>query len=463
MLRRVTAFIKEYGMLETGSCVVAAVSGGADSVCLFHLLSRLRREFQLELVAVHVHHGLRGAEADRDAEFVKRMAAGLEVPCVVVYENVAVFAAEQGLSVEEAGRILRYRALRNQAELLGGGSRNVRIAVAHQKEDQAETILHNLFRGSSLKGLSGMSPVSGDIIRPLLCVSRQEILEYLEKNGLEFCADSTNDSGQYTRNRIRRMLPQICRDINEGALEHILEAGEKMAQADAFFERQAAEIWERQGRQEEGRCGVPVSVLSGQPGILSGYLIMKMIKYLSGSVKDIASVHVEQVLSLAEKPTGRQIDLPYGLRALREYQMLWIEKEAGSAPAIEAGDFEFSRFPWKKNQEIPQNRYTKWFDYDKIKGTLSVRTRQTGDYITLKGGGRKTVKAFMIDEKIPRRERDRILLLAEENHVLWIVGYRISEYYKVTAHTKEILQVQVDGGEEHVREHSGTSAGRESE
>lgn len=457
MRKRVEAFIREHHMLETGSRVVAAVSGGADSVCLFHLLSELRQEFQMELLAVHVHHGLRGEEADRDAEFVKGLARRLKVPCMIIYEDVSAYAESHGLSTEEAGRILRYQALRKQAGLWGG---DVRIAVGHQKEDQAETILHNLFRGSALKGLAGMAPVSGDIIRPLLCVGRQEILEYLKEQGLTFCEDSTNGSSDYTRNRIRRMLPQICSQVNSGAVEHILEAGEKIAQADAYFEAWAETVWKENGIAEENRCGIRASVLQGQPEILAGYLIMRMIKTMTGSRKDITSVHVQQVRALAGKGTGRRVCLPYGLQAVRVYDILWLEKEKtdGAKSGEDRESFSMTRFPYKKNQEIPRNKYTKWFDYDKIKDTLSVRTRQPGDYITLKDGGRKTVKAFMIDEKIPRQERDRILLLAEENHILWIVGYRISEYYKVTEHTKEVLQVQVNGGKEHGRESSGTVA-----
>ena len=507
MRKRVSDFIRRYHMLETGSRVVAAVSGGADSVCLFHVLSQLRGEFQLKLLAVHVHHGLRGAEADRDAEFVENLAERFGVPCVVVHEDVAGYAEEHGLSAEEAGRILRYRALRYEAERFGaespddaGRCGDVRIAVGHQKEDQAETILHNLFRGSSLKGLSGMAPVSGDIIRPLLCVGRQEIRDYLKENGLDFREDSTNASSDYTRNRIRMMLPQICREVNAGAIDNILAAGEKMAQADRYFEELTEIIWAEKGSveyEEENRnavpaagsgpenvprrpgtadpgpeiaprrpgmavrCGLPADVLNRQPPILAGYLVMRMIRTMTGSVKDITSVHVEQIRGLAGKGTGRQISLPYGLKAVREYDMLWVERESQEEKKLPK--LSFSRFSWKKSREIPQNKYTKWFDYDKIKSALSVRTRQTGDYITLKNGGRKTIKAFMIDEKIPRQERDRIPLLAEGNHVLWIVGYRISEYYKVTDHTKEVLQVQANGGKEHGGEGSGTAAGRRCE
>ncbi len=560
MFAKAASYIKKYDLLRAGDRVVAGVSGGADSVCLLHVLVGLREELGLSVRAVHVHHGLRGEEADRDAAFVEKLAAEWDVPCRVVYADVRGYAAGNGLSEEEAGRLLRYRALREEAERMGGVG--VKIAVGHQKEDQAETILHNLFRGSALKGLAGMAPSAAMdggicIIRPLLGVSRAEIRSYLAENGLSFCEDSTNDTADYTRNRIRRLLPVIRHDVNAQAVEHILAAGERMAQADAYFEKEAARIWEEYGVVEEAeagsaeetaekqsgpaetaekqsgpaetaekqsgpavtseeqggltaavpreqcelsgeapgersglsavtpdgqsrlmtespanRCGIPAEVLGSQPEILAGYLAMKMIKRMTGSVKDITSIHAEQICGLARMGTGKQTSLPYGLRAVREYEMIWVERaerpEAGGTeprkgrPAAKdpAAAITFSRFPYEKNQKIPENRYTKWFDYDKIKGVLSVRTRQTGDYITLKGGSRKSVKSYMIDEKIPRQERDRILLLAEGSHVLWIVGYRISEYYKVTEETKEILQARAYGGEEYGREGTGFDSGR---
>lgn len=177
-----------------------------------------------------------------------------------------------------------------------------------------------------------------------------------------------------------------------------------------------------------------------------------MVSRAAGSPRDISAKHVEAVRALTGPGGGTEAVLPYGLRAVRGYDRLEVAPEkrllsrAAGERALEAFPIKTRLLPYKKGMEIPKNQYTKWFDYDKIKDTLSVRNRQTGDYITLASGGRKSVKSFMIDEKIPRESRDAVLLLAEGSHVLWIVGYRISEYYKVTEQTKNILQVQTDGG-----------------
>lgn len=462
MLKKVEAYIRENQMIEKGDKVLAAVSGGADSVCLLHILVSLRKILGCEICAVHVHHGLRGAEADGDAEYVRELSDMWEVPCLVVYEDVAGYASRRGIGVEEAGRELRYLAFEREAR--GRGAQ--KIAVAHHQDDQAETILHNLFRGSGIKGLAGMAPVRGKIIRPLLAVTRREILEYLGQRGIAGHADSTNASMDYTRNRMRhKVIPVICREINLAAVEHIASAGELLSQADRYFNQEARRLWLGNRRQGEkpGQWGIEAQVLSELPQILKGYTVMEMLRETVGQQKDMASVHVEGILDLAEKGTGRTLSLPCGLRARKEYSMVWLEKaeeEKKGQGEVEEDLFSSPLFTAecvpagilrKKYKEIPEKKYTKWFDYDKIKGTLSVRTRRPGDYFTLKDGKKKTVKAFMIDEKIPREDRDRILLVTEGQHVLWIVGCRISEFYKITDDTKQILQVMMDGGEEHDR------------
>ena len=232
---------------------------------------------------------------------------------------------------------------------------------------------------------------------------------------------------------------------------HIVRTGELLSQADEYFEEKADEIWRGEGKETERGCGIAFKVLNSYPEILRRYLIRKMMNLCTGTMKDIGFSNIDHVSKIIQKGTGKSVSLPYGLEAKTDYDMLWIVKAETESFRIQKindiKSFTFRHFPCKKPEEIPENRYTKWFDYDKIKGMLSVRTRQTGDYITLKDGKRKTVKAYMIDEKIPRQERDHILLIAEEHHILWIVGYRISEYYKITEDTRQILQVQADGGE----------------
>ena len=469
MLKKVRDYMREHDMTAPGDAVIVALSGGADSVCLLTVLKQLATpEFLLR--AVHVHHGIRGAEADRDEAFAQKLCESLSVPLCVAYCHVPAYAAEHGLSEEEAGRILRYQVLEKEAgkweqELLAGS--RVKIALAHHRDDNAETILHHLLRGSGLTGLAGIRPVQGRRIRPLLCVGREEIRAYLEAGHISWCEDSTNQSPDYTRNRIRsQVLPLLKTAVNEQAEEHILQAGQIIGQADAYLRQQAEEIWQEAvcGREED-LAAIPLTAFARQPEILKTYLIRHMLDQLHPGWKDIGSRHFTAIAELAGKPVGSRLDLPGGLMARTGYETLEIVRKTEREVSVktESGadgeihgrqtvpELHMTVFPRQKDQEIPKNQYTKWFDYDKIKGTLSVRTRRTGDYLILPSGGSKTIARYMIDEKIPKEKREQILLLAEGSHVLWVVGFRISEYYKIEEHTENILQVTCDGGKDYGR------------
>ena len=510
-------------MILPGDGVIVALSGGADSVCLLVVLKKLAQlglqcqstgverqvtepETEKEhpcfaLRAVHVNHGIRGAEADRDEAFARELCRTLQVPFIALHCQVPEYAAEHGLSEEEAGRILRYQILEAQAEawereLLA--EHRVKIALAHHRNDNAETILHHLLRGSGLTGLAGIRPVQERRIRPLLGVGRGEIREYLNAEGIGWCEDSTNQSGDYTRNRIRNeVLPLLKDAVNAQAEEHILQAGQIIGQADAYLADQAAEIWktsgklygkekmdafcdsgnrdfatcwdsEKQAAKDCIRAEIPLATIRTQPDILKTYLIRHMLNLIHPGWKNITSRHFYQITELAEKQVGSRIDLPGGLIAMLGYETLVLTRNTGPDMAFRKTEaagpgygeeyslemdqaLHMTVFSRQKDQEIPKNQYTKWFDYDKIKGTLSVRTRRTGDYLILPSGGKKTIARFMIDEKIPKEERDHILLLAEDDHVLWVVGYRISEYYKIDNKTQNILQVTCDGGKDYGR------------
>lgn len=510
--QKVLGFMRNKHMTDRGDGVLAAVSGGADSVCLLLLLNGMAAELGIRVFAFHMNHGIRGEEADRDEQFVGELCKQLEIPLTVVHEKVETYAEEHGLSGEEAGRILRYRHLEETAERY----QCTKIAVAHHEDDDAETVLLNLFRGSGLAGLSGIRPVRGKIIRPLLCVSRKEIEEYLKEQGFSWCEDSTNRENDYTRNKIRNeLLPWVRENINSRAAEHILAASELAAQADVYFEMEAERILEEScsKRREEAKqptsqnvgeadgkesgtgqnlkvaenamkmyTKISTNLFDSQPEILKTYIIRRMVLNAAGKAKDITERHIRAVMKLTGPGGGHSVNLPYGLQAVRGYETLKIVQDQERRSAVESSDpgqkwenegsFEkeirlrtdldetFRIGPAsihlhassrKKEPEIPKNQYTKWFDYDKINVGLSIRYRKNGDYLTLSGGGKKKLRRYMIDEKIPEDERDRIPVLADGDHVLWVVGYRISDYYKITDETEHILEAEVklpDGGEQ---------------
>ncbi len=510
--KTVKNFITEHGITQTESHILVALSGGADSVCLLCVLKELQQELGITVSAMHVHHGIRGPEADRDAKFCRELCAMLDVPCHVAYVDVPAVAAEQRLSLEEAARMVRYQELEVHQQKIqreieqrcrrpashheGVMAPRVWIAVAHHQEDQAETVLWNLFRGSGLKGLGGMEPINGAVIRPLLEVSKEVILEYLRQQEILWQQDSTNDSDDYTRNRIRHhILGYVTEHINQGSVEHICQAAKLASQADAYLRGQAKKWLDGERHQEAGQCqygdnSLRVSRLIQEDDILQNYILRELVGQCRGFT-DVTARHVEAMRGLLTQVQGgsaeRCVELGEGWMAYRSYDHLWIrqtekmpgrsdgpDKEAWGAIEIDLQQLleetkaqerdhlleeqSFKEIRWgetlfllrvisfEKTQKIPTNQYTKWINYDTLGRTLVFRTRQVGDYILLPGGGRKTVKSYMIDEKIPVKERDRIPVIAQGSHVLWIAGHRLSEGAKIGEDTRLALEIQMHGG-----------------
>jgi len=459
---KVKAYIEKYRMISEGDTVLAGVSGGADSVCMLFILQKLRKEIPFRLMVVHVHHGVR-EDAQKDADHVEGLCRKWEIPFFLKKVDMTGYAKENGLSPEEAGRALRYQAFEEAL----AGEEACKIAVAHNQNDRAETMLFHLFRGSGLRGLGSIRPVRDKIIRPLLCLGREEIEAYLSEEGLVFCTDSTNEEDSYTRNKIRHhILSYAEKYICPNAVFHIGDAAEILAETEDFVRKQTALAYDRcifSG--EEDDMALDLTILRKEEPFLQKRILLQYIERMAPYRKDITKEHIDALMQLTQKDGSREISLPYGLCACKEYDRLLLKRaenefrKEGYPPVAVTipgeitvpglGKVSFQYVPEaglfsKKEQNIPKKTYTKWFDYDKITTILVFRTRETGDYLTIDSDLRKkTVKEYMINEKIPKMQRERIYLLADGPHILWIPGYRISQYYKVNENTKRILQVQL--------------------
>ena len=443
------AYIEKYRMIEAGSQAVAGVSGGADSVCLLFLLMEYQKRVSFSLRAVHVNHHVRGEEAVRDQEFTRRLCESLGVPLDLYDYDVPRMAETEHLSCEEAGREARRRAFYRTA-CRWERPDQVRIALAHHENDQAETVLHNLVRGAGLAGLAGIRPVhrtgSGMYIRPLLCISREETENYLIQRGIPWVTDSTNEEEVYTRNKIRREILPALMQINSGAVKNIAAAAGRVLEAEDYLSELTQKAVEKY-TAKEGSVWILSRDLFEEPMLLQKRVVKNVLEAAAGKKKDLSSAHMEAVLELAKGRTGASASLIYGLRAQQVYGDIHITR--GEQEKKDLLELEFRVFPYE-NQQIPEKTYTKWFDYDKIKNSLAVRRRLPGDYLMIsRDGGTKKLKDYFIDCKVPRRERDNVTLLADGSHVLWAVGYRISEYYKVTSQTKKVIKVQVKGENNH--------------
>ncbi len=468
MVDRVLRYVREHHMIEEGDCVVAGVSGGADSVCLLLMLLEIRKVIPMEVRVVHVNHRIR-TDAAKDAEYVRSLCLANQVPFTLVEEDVETAARRLHLTTEEAGRNIRYAALEKELGIKKG-----RIAVAHNKNDSCETFLFHLFRGTSLKGLGGIQPVRDRVIRPMLCLSRDEIELFLQERKVSYCIDSTNLEDNYSRNRIRHhILDTAVREISPASVSHISDACERVNEAYSLIEDLTRQGFDTCVTVTQGAYHIDRGKFLLLHTTIQGYVVMEALARAAGSRRDLGAVHISQIRELMDRQCGRSIQLPHQLRARRDYTGVCIcrepdrlarevvlpeivlsqeETEAlteGRELVILVGEHQAIRakliFVGNNGidfKNIPQKKYTKWFDYDKIRGSLVIRTRRAGDYLTVnEANQRKTLKSYFIDHKIPQEMRDQVRLVTDESHVIWIVGERISSYYKVSEATKTILSL----------------------
>ena len=441
---RVFSYIEKYNMIEAGSQVIVGISGGGDSVCLLFLLSKYQKRRPFHLLGIHVNHGIRGQEALRDQEYAKKLCERLGVPFTVYTYSVPAIAQQEKRSLEEAGRMVRRRAFEEKAASLG---KKAVIALAHHENDNAETVLHNLIRGTKAAGMGGIRPIQeiGEgvaYIRPLLKVTREEIETYLRQQKIPWMIDSTNQELEYTRNRIRhRIIPEMEK-INPKVVSHIAQAADTFQAIEEYLTGQADMLYREYVEQRENGYWIRKELFL-EKELMQSYVIRMVLERAADKKQDLTAFHVESILSLGKGRTGASVSLPGGVLASQVYGDLYVRlPDSGEAPLKE---LELEIFPWE-NQQIPEKTYTKWFDYDKIKSSLEIRHRKPGDFLTIADtGGRKKLKDYFIDCKIPREEREKLTLLAEGSHILWVVGYRISQYYKVTSQTKTVLKVHVKG------------------
>ena len=457
--KKTRQYIEKFDLLPMGSGVVIGLSGGADSVALLEVLCSLQQERGLRLAAVHVHHGIR-RNAQEDVEFCRELCMEKKVDFFCEYVDVPEMAKVQGLSEEEAGRNARYHIFE---EYRGKLQMDI-IAVAHHQNDQAETILFQLFRGSGLRGMSGMQPKRGNIIRPLLGVSRKEIEEYLCDKQKTYVTDETNACDQYSRNKIRHHVLPLAEEISFGAAGHMSQTAGQLREILDYMEQQAATFLDIHGEYSDGEWKLSVNALQQEHIALQKMIVTEALARSFKSRKDITEKHIGHILELLDKEGEKIIRLPNGGVVVKRYSQLIFKQiieanerdfdgfckikiEPDHTYFLENGMILKTRLLFENNLEnVPKNDCIKWFDYDKIIGTLSLRTREQGDFLVIRDdGARKSLQDYLVNEKVPKSERDKQLLLADGSHILWVIGKRISAHYKVTKDTKRILEVYIGG------------------
>ena len=488
VLQKIKSYCEKNHMFQQGDRVVAGLSGGADSVFLCLVLKELAKEWNLFLHLVHVNHGIRGQEAEADEAFCRQFATNLEVPITVFHGDVPALVRSSGMSEEEAGRVYRYQCMEQFCEREGFH----KLAVAHHRDDQAETVLFQLLRGSSLRGLGGMRPVRGRLVRPLLEISRQEIEQSLCELEQSWCEDSTNRQLQYSRNRIRQqVLPFLEKEVAPGATEHLAHTAKQLQEVFDYLSEQTQEVYSRLVNREGNRWNLETGEFLQLPAVLQRELVMLLFEQAAGSRKDITRRHVDSFCLLSAGETGKRLTLPYGLEAGKDYGMVWLakrldEKKPGvrteklgqdkkgqevcaiSLSGLQPGEqaeyfmdtfrgeklsvliekFSLQEILKQNYGKVPKNNCTKWFDYARINGMLEFRHPQDGDFFWLdQNGSRKKLSRFLIDQKIPLEQRKGLWVLALGKHIVWIPELgRSSAAFYVTEETQDVVCVRMEMG-----------------
>jgi tRNA(Ile)-lysidine synthase len=463
--QKVLAFIREKNLIESGGKLVLAVSGGADSVCLLYILSRLSRQLDIDLHIAHLNHQLRGIESDADARYVSRLAKRLGIPATVESRDVKAYRQKYKLSLEEAAREVRYGFLAEVASRLG----TKRVATGHTADDKIETILMHLIRGSGTRGMRGLLPVSPwssgnkslTIIRPLLELSREDTTGYCRRHNLKPRIDASNLSPEPLRNRIRHELLPELQKYNPRIAEALLRTARIATDDLEYIENTALKAQEGIISKKQDEVVIHKNKFLSLPAALQRQLLRTSVASLLGGLKDIEAGHIEDIIKALDKPAGKVIGLPFGLNFTIEYDRYVLSPDAGKLCPFPEPENEFLlKIPGKTktsgweieatvmdaspgdSYEKKADGFTAFFDYEKTGKNIYIRRRFPGDQFQPLGMEQpKKLNVFMIDARIPRTWRHRIPVVCAGNSIIWVAGWRIDERVKVTPDTKKVLQL----------------------
>lgn len=458
MKEKVWKVIEEHRLIEEGDNIVIGLSGGPDSIALLYVLLEIKEYMDFNIFIAHVNHGVRGKDALEDEKFVQSLSSKLHLPYYCRTVNMDEYAREKRISSEEAGREIRYSFFREILSKIGGG----KIAVAHNKDDQAETLIMRFFRGTGIDGLKGMEYKINDIIRPVLGIERKEIENYLLSRNISSRLDKTNLEPIYSRNRIRlELMPYIRKNYNPNIVDTLWRTSEIASMDSDFLDQYTENAYRRMVKKRKKHSIVLDSILFKKEHISIQHRILRnCILHINHDLQGFTKTHITSILRLfLEGGTGKKVDLINDIEARINYKGLVIEKKHGNENKdflyklnIE-GNTYIKELGFEIKTEIlsldkvdinTKNRFIKYFDYDKLQGKLYARNRKAGDrFVPFGMNGSKKIKDYFIDEKIPKEERDKIPLITDEKNIIWISGYRISDLYKITESTNNVLKISI--------------------
>ncbi|WP_138160119.1 tRNA lysidine(34) synthetase TilS [Peptoniphilus catoniae] len=432
--------IKKFNMIEEEDRIIAAVSGGADSIFMLYNLYLYSKEKNFELIVAHVNHGVRKT-AKRDEVFVKNLAEKFNLTYKSVHVNMEVYGREHKMTDEEAGRFLRYQFFR---KLKGDSGK---IFLAHNADDQVETVIQRIIRGSGIEGLLAMSYVSGDLYRPMLNIKRKEIEEYLRENDISYVEDETNYLDIYGRNKVRlNLIPYIEENFNPAFKDAILRLSD-LAEKNMNFINSLVNEYLKENRSGDA---LNIKKLKTMDNYFISEVVRKFLKEELSTIDGMSMVNIDQIVKAIKGSESTRISLPKNLSLGISYNSLYIEKK-------ETFDFEeiilteginytpLGKFTLDFNGTYRVEKNLISIDKDKVKGRLRLRRRKEADrFIPLGMKGYKKVKDFFIDEKIERRFRDITPIICDDEEIIWIAPYRMSGLYSIDKKTENIINISME-------------------
>lgn len=446
--------VRQYDLFTEGDTILIAFSGGVDSTGLFNLLLDLQREWPVDLFLGHFNHRIRPG-ADRDETFVRRVAREKSVKLYVGFEDVPAYAEENRLNVEEAGRILRYRFLKKTADHLGGAL----VATGHTMTDQAETFLMRLFRGSGMRGLSGIHPYRDDgIIRPLLHIERENIETYLRGRGEAYILDESNRDPTFLRNRVRNdLLPYLQVNFEPNIVRRISQMTSLIRDEDHLLDRLTADASKGVFTWRKDHLALDSVALSGLPRAFQRRLVRNFLREINKNLKNISYDDVESILELGD---GKELHLPADLILRRErgliarrdigpinpsFELRWDGHTVITLPELQMTFRGEKRTRSTEFSLCFDDRVRVCLDWDKLRFPLKIRNRREGDrYHPLGAPGRKKLKEIMRSKGIPPGARDAHPVFLSGDDIVWVWGLPVSERYKVTESSQEIFIISLN-------------------
>jgi tRNA(Ile)-lysidine synthase len=458
--------VAHYDLIVRGESVLVAVSGGPDSVALLHLLAERAAAWQLRLGVAHLDHGLR-EESARDADFIRQLAENLALPLHTERVDVRDLQRRWHLSIEAAGRKARYQFFQETVDRHGFN----KVALAHHADDNAETLLLNLLRGSGRLGLGGMPPMrAGCFIRPLIRADRADVLDYLRRRNLSALADPSNRDNDFLRNRIRnQLIPLLEREYQRGVRAVLHRSAEALRDEEEWIETQIQPLYEQAVVAcPPGQLILDAGALRGFASAIQRRVVRAGLRFVKGDLRRIAFVHIEGILALVHRPgNGGPLHLPGGLRVQRRGGTLMIGRGdsglAGENPSAAGIDYSYqmdrcgvvtvaetgvtialTAIEQEPADPTAAGPLTVFLDAAAVEFPVTIRNFRPGDrFAPLGMDGTQKLKKFFIDHKVPRDQRRRCPLLLSRERILWVAGHRISREASLNRQTRQVLKAEL--------------------